>query len=311
MIQSRDVLNILRRELPELIGLFDKDDHKSIDMAVQHFSEAHGDQSPIIYYQPRTKGEDRFSIGIQTTSMRQLLDQYSGNVVCMDTTHKPCMYDGYVLGTLLVLDATGAGQPVAWFLVKGEKEEEMLPIFRVLKQRHPNLKPQYFMTDCADAFWNTWKSVFDQTAKRLWCKWHFWRAWSGHINQVSKEKRRRELREMLKHLVQAPTRQEFDRLSFIYEQVMKHKDYLMWKKGEVVGLFGDYFRAHYLRKSALWARFGRQDSDVSCNMHLESFHRTLKQRYLKRMGNRRIDFLMHRLITKVAPHLYQKFQRSV
>jgi hypothetical protein len=221
------------------------------------------------------------------------------------------MYDDYQLGTLLVLDATGAGQPVAWFVIKGESEQEMLPIFQVLKQRHPNLKPKYFMTDCADAYWNTWRSVFGQDTKRLWCKWHIWRAWTRHIRQVSNENRRRELRQMLKHLMQAPSKQEFDWLAFRYEQVMKHEDFMMKKKEDIFELFGDYFSKYYIPKAALWARFGRLDSDVSCNMHLESFHRTLKERYLRRLGNRRIDFLMHRLINKVAPDFKRKLQRSV
>jgi hypothetical protein len=311
MIRTKDVFHILRHDLPDLIGMFDKADHVSVDLAVQHYLKEQGDRSPIIYYRPRTEQEDHFSIGIQTESMRALLDEYSGNVVCMDTTHKCCTYHSYLLGTLLVLDSTGAGQPVAWFVVEGEKEEEMLPIFQVLQQRHPNLRPRYFMTDCADAFWNSWKSVFGQDTKRLWCKFHYWRAWSRHIGQVSDANRQRELREMLKKLVQAATKIDFDMLCFQFEKVMKHPDFTMKKKGEVVGVFGDYFHDHYMTKGSLWARFGRLDSDVSCNMHLKSFHRTLKMRYLKRVANQRLDFLIHRLIHKAAPDFCHKLQRSV
>jgi hypothetical protein len=304
MIRSKDVFHILRHDLPDLIGMFDKEDHVSINLAVQHYAKELGNKSPIIYYRPRSVEEDRFSIGIQTESMRTLLDEYSGNVVCLDTTHKSCTYHSYLLGTLLVLDSTGAGQPVAWFIVNGEKEEEMLPFFQVLKQRHHNLRPRYFMTDCADSFWNTWKSVFGQETNRLWCKWHYWRAWSRHISQVSDISRQRELREMLKKLVQAATKTDFDLLCFQYEKVMNCADFIMKKKGEVVGLFGSYFHDHYMMKGALWARFGRLHSDVSCNMHLE-------QRYLRRLANQRLDFLLHRLINSVAPFFSHKLQRSV
>jgi len=92
---------------------------------------------------------------------------------------------------------------------------------------------------------------------------------------------------------------------------MTHPDFTMRKKGEVVGVFSDYIRDYYMIKGSLWARFGRLDSDVSCNMHLESFHRTLKKRYLKRVANQRLDFLIHRLIHRAAPDFFHKLQRSV
>jgi hypothetical protein len=289
LIRTKDVLNILRNDLPELIGYYHKNDHVSIDMAVWHFAKL-GEETPIFYYRPRTREEDTFGIGIQTVSQRALLEQFSGNVVCLDTTHKPCHYDGYLLGTLLVLDSTGAGQPVAWYLVKGESEDEMTPIFAALKQRHPALRPKYFMSDCAMSFWNAWRAVFGQEGiHRLWCKWHVWRAWTGHIAKVSEEKRRHELRQMLKNLVQASTKKDFDIMYFAYLQVMNNQSYLMMskKKEKPCRTFGDYFDRHYVKNglSELWSCYGRLDCDISTNMHLESFHRTLKRCYLKWMCN--------------------------
>uniref|UniRef100_A0A914W128 SWIM-type domain-containing protein n=1 Tax=Plectus sambesii TaxID=2011161 RepID=A0A914W128_9BILA len=313
-IRSKDVCNILRHDLPELIGYFDKDDHISVDCAVKHYDAKHGADSPVFYYRPRTIANDSFTLGLQTRAQRDLLDRYSGNVVCLDTTHKVCHYEGYLLGTLMILDSTGAGQPVAWFLVKGESEAQMTPVFKALKERHPDLRPKYFMSDCADAFWNAWRTVFDVTSvSRLLCLWHVWRAWSAHIARVSEE-RRRELREMLKNLVAAPTKHDFDLLYFAYSQAMSHAGYTMTSaKEKAPKTFGAYFHSEYVvnDRSTLWARYGRVECDISTNMHLESFHRTLKKRYLQRVCNRRIDYVLHTLVMKVAPDFTSQLQRSI
>jgi hypothetical protein len=314
-IRAKDVFNILRRELPDLIGYFERNDHMSIDMAVQHYAKL-GEETPFFFYQPRTKEEDRFALGIQTVSQRALLDKFSGNVVCLDTTHKPCHYDGYVLGTVLVLDSTGAGQPVAWFLIKGESEAEMTPIFSALKERHPNQRPKYLMSDCAESFWNSWVAVFGKNGtSHLWCKWHVWRAWTRYITKVPDVKRQRELRQMLKNLVQAPTMQDFNVMYFAFEQVMTQPSFTMIskEKDRPSRTFGEYFDREYIRngQSQLWSRYGRLDCDISTNMHLESFHRTLKKRYLKRMCNRRIDFVAHTLINKVAPDFANQLEHMV
>jgi hypothetical protein len=313
-IRSKDVLNMMRRELPELIGYFHRNDHISVDLAVQHFAQL-GGETPIFYYRPRSTEEDTFAIGIQTKSQRALLDKFSGNVVCLDTTHKACHYDGYLLGTVLILDSTGTGQPVAWYLVKGESEAEITPVFAALKKRHPNLRPKYFMSDCAESFWNSWKTVFGEEANRLWCKWHVWRAWTGRITKVADPKRQRELRQILKNLIQAPTKNDFDRMYFSYAQVMKNQAYLIVsrKKEKPSRIFGEYFEDEYVKngRSKLWSRYGRLDCDISTNMHLESFHRTLKGRYLKRMCNRRIDFIVHTLINKVAPDFAKQLEQTV
>uniref|UniRef100_A0A914X0Z6 MULE transposase domain-containing protein n=1 Tax=Plectus sambesii TaxID=2011161 RepID=A0A914X0Z6_9BILA len=204
-LKTKDVLYILRQDLPELIGLYNENDHVSVDMAVTKFFEL-GENNPVFFYRPRTAENDNFAIGIQTPTQRMLLDEYGGNVVCLDTTHKACHYDGYLLGTVLVLDSTGAGQPVAWFLVKGESEAEMSPVFAALKERHPNLRPKFYMSDCADAFWNSWRAVFDiEGVTPLYCIWHVWRAWNAHIMKVVDDARRRQLREMLLKLTQAST----------------------------------------------------------------------------------------------------------
>uniref|UniRef100_A0A914XFZ5 SWIM-type domain-containing protein n=1 Tax=Plectus sambesii TaxID=2011161 RepID=A0A914XFZ5_9BILA len=266
-LKTKDILYMLRHDLPQLIGYHHEDDHISVDMAVQKFAEL-GDSSPVFHYRPRTAENDTFALGMQTATQRRLLDEFGSNVVCLDTTHKTCCYDGYLLGTVLVLDSVGSGQPVAFFLIKGESEVEITPILASLKERHPNLHPKIFMSDMAEAFWNAWKAVFNiDGVTRLFCLWH----------------------------------------------VMSSNVYAITDKKKNTRSFGDYFDKEYVvnGRCQLWARFGRLGSDITTNMHLESFHRTLKQRYLKRMCNRRVDYVMHVLITKVAPDFANQLDRAI
>lgn len=70
------------------------------------------------------------------------------------------------------------------YLFTGENEQQLLPLFEALKLRHPQLHPRFLMSDLADCFWNTWRKVFGDDARRLYCLWHCSRAWQSHINQV-------------------------------------------------------------------------------------------------------------------------------
>uniref|UniRef100_A0A914VZZ1 MULE transposase domain-containing protein n=1 Tax=Plectus sambesii TaxID=2011161 RepID=A0A914VZZ1_9BILA len=108
---------MLQHDLPELIGYYHEDDHISVDMAINKFTEL-GENNSIFYYRPQTAKRDTFALGMQTTTQLRLLEKFGSNVVCIATAHKTCCYDGYLLDTVLVLDSVGAGQPVAFFLTK-------------------------------------------------------------------------------------------------------------------------------------------------------------------------------------------------
>uniref|UniRef100_A0A914XEU9 CCHC-type domain-containing protein n=1 Tax=Plectus sambesii TaxID=2011161 RepID=A0A914XEU9_9BILA len=312
-LKTKDILYMLRHDLPELIGYYHEDDHISVDMSVNIFTKL-GENNPIFYYHPRTAESDTFAQGMQKTMQRRLLDEFGSNVMCIDTTHKTCCYDGYLLGTVLILNSVGTGQPVAFFLTRGESEMEMTPILVSLKKRHPRLRPKIFMSDMAKAFCNSWKAVFSiDGVTRLFCLWHVWRGWGAHIVKVADGERQRQLREMLKNLTDAATQQDFYCRYEAYKKVMSSKVYAITNKKKNTRSFSDYFNKEYVvnGRCQLWARFGRLGSDITTNMHLESFHHTLKQRYLKRMCNRCVDYVMHVLITKVAPDFANQLDRVI
>jgi hypothetical protein len=92
--------------------------------------------------------------------------------------------------------------------------------------------------------------------------------------------------------------------------------------------FAAYFIEHYPETSgSLWATFGRLGSDVSCNMHIESYHRyddqwdliartitvfrVVKKKFLQRLANRRVDVLIDVLLNDVAKYYEYILHKTV
>ena len=56
--------------------------------------------------------------------------QFSDNTVLLDTTHKCSSYKNYLLGTIMIADEkTRQGVSLAFYICKGESEDELGPIF--------------------------------------------------------------------------------------------------------------------------------------------------------------------------------------
>uniref|UniRef100_A0A914WB91 SWIM-type domain-containing protein n=1 Tax=Plectus sambesii TaxID=2011161 RepID=A0A914WB91_9BILA len=163
------------------------------------------------------------------------------------------------------------------------------------------------MSNCASSFWNAWQKVFsgpETRTKRITCDWHIWRAWNGQMqngtNKIGTAKLRRVVRKCLAALMYEDDEAEFKRK---YENIVNN----LWITGEEnVKKFREYFLRYYPASTAHdWARFGRPSSDIATNMHLEAFHRVLKQRFLNRNYRNRLDVLLTLFIDEV-PLYYER-----
>lgn len=54
--------------------------------------------------------------------------------------------------------------------------------FETIKNKIGMVTPQWIMTDDADQFFNSWKSVFSEDPQKLLCTWHVDRAWRGALS---------------------------------------------------------------------------------------------------------------------------------
>ena len=56
-----------------------------------------------------------------------------------------------------------------------------------------------------------------------------------------------------------------------------------------------YLRQNYCNRLEEWAPWARRQAVVNCNMAIERWNRTLKQKYLKNSQNQRIDQVVYQL----------------
>ena len=129
-------------------------------------------------------GNDDFILGIQTQFQRDMLCKYADVCICMDATHGTNMYD-FKLITILVLDDFGEGIPVAWAISNREDAIMLVEFLGAIKYRTGPLKPpRRFMSDDAEQYYNSWKSVFGvEGTTKLFCAWHVDRSWRNALKE--------------------------------------------------------------------------------------------------------------------------------
>ena len=72
----------------------------------------------------------------------------------------------------MVKDEFGEGIPVAWLITNHEDVWALDPFFASLKERVGDIAVTDFMSDDAEAFYNSWTRNFPQPKRRLICSWH-------------------------------------------------------------------------------------------------------------------------------------------
>ena len=269
-------------------------DHSSVCAWVSELRTSQG-FDPIIYFKQQgdedgTLGKEDFLLCIQTEFQLEMLKEFGHRVICIDATHATNMYD-FLLITVLVVDEFGEGVPVAWAISNKEDTGTLSLFLEQLRVRPGDLKPEYFMTDDAQQYWNSWVATYGMNdTLKLLCTWHVDRAWRKALCQlvVNKESRAlvyHQLRLLLSEVDQA-------KFCILMQQFLS---YLMTEHSHFI----DYFRVHYASRSSQWAMCHRIRTIVNINMHLESFHRLLKVVYLQGKQNRRLDHLIS-IVLKVA-----------
>ena len=244
--------------------------------------------------------DNDFIIGIQTEFQRDMMRQFGSLTMCIDTTHGTNMYDFNLL-TLLVLDEYNEGVPVAWMISNRQDSLILVEFFKAVKEKTGDISPQWFMSDDAEQFFTAWRAVFgDNQTKKLLCTWHIDRAWRHALQEyVPNRSDQIEIYHQLRLLLTELDKSKF-RLClqhFITEVSQKQKK------------FFSYFQMHYTTRLDQWAYAYRCHTTVNTNMHLETFHRTLKVVYLQHKQNRRIDYLVTTLLKLARDKIFERFRK--
>ena len=268
-----------------------QDDAMSVRLLVEELTS--GDENPVLLYKPQGSfepivgtaeglGYDDFLLVLQSSFQAEVLYKcVNSNVVCVDATHGTNSYD-FQLISLLVVDEVGEGFPAAWCLSNKEDQVAITNFFSAIKQNTGALKPQWFMSDDADQYFNSWVQVFSsESCNKLLCAWHVDRAWrKGGLPKIRGQELQVDVYHTLRVLLDETDKDKFESLLT--------KALIQWQSDELMD-FREYFNSNYVPRKKEWATCYRINARVNTNMYAEAFHRVLKHIYMKGTVNKRVD----------------------
>ena len=268
----------------------DSDDARSVSHWVEEMQR--DEYNPILCYKCQGEESDDhlvekndFLLGFQTEFQKEMFIKYASKLVCVDATHGTTAYD-FQLITVLIIDDYDEGIPVAWLISNKESADVLRVFFSSLRDRCGDVKTETFMSDDAEAYHNAWSSVFARPDKKFLCIWHVARSWRRKLNECIKDREQlAEVYAALKSLQNQVSEARFRR---------SMQQFLAWLKG-ILEPLASYFEREYASRPREWASCFRVGTRANTNMFVESFHRTLKEIYLERKQNRRVDHLLFTL----------------
>ena len=170
-----------------------------------------------------------------------------------------------------------------------------------MRERCGDVATDVFMSDDADAYYNAWVSTFPRPNKKLLCSWHVDRSWRRKLNEHIRD------RAVLAEVYAAMKRLQNETNEAVFRRSLQQ--FLAWVRGLSEPL-ATYFEREYARRTREWASCFRLGSRVNTNMFLESFHRVLKEVYLEKKQNRRVDHLLYKLLKISRDKVYEQWIKA-
>ncbi|XP_047104487.1 uncharacterized protein LOC124734075 [Schistocerca piceifrons] len=139
----------------------------------------------------------------------------------------------------------------------------------------------------------------EEPVRRLYCSWHTDRAWRKNICIKIKSKERQvETYKLVRSLMQ-----ERDVITFEHVFPLALERLV---SDPVTAVFGFYLQEHYAKSTRCWAYSYRANSGINTNMHIERMHRIVKYIYLPGKHVKRLDKLIHALMSFVRDKLQDR-----
>lgn len=196
LITKQDLRNIARDfslDSPRSSDLVDhSNDTFSADAWVE--KERSSDNNCIIFYKPESvdmpqyptfKNED-FMLGVMTEAQAEVLKKYGSDSICMASTGATGA-GNYEMTTLLVLDDMRQGFPCALFFSNRNDQSGIEHFLSAVRDRVGAINCKVLMTEMAEIFYSSWKSVMGDSEKRLSCTLHVKRSWHKRISSDKME----------------------------------------------------------------------------------------------------------------------------
>ena len=287
LLQRFDLRNIMRDF--HLGDVLHKNDADSVRAWVEAAKQG-GDEWNIVRYIKFQEEESShglhlndFMLVIMTEVQRNLLQLFGpGKINCVDSTHGTNQYD-FQLTTLLIVDDHGEGFPVAFCFSNRVDSLAMQVFFGHVKEAVGGcISEAILMTDDAEAFANAWTAIMGPPAHRLLCVWHVDRSWRKNLPKIQGDAELKALvYKTLRVLLETNEKENFHQLQ---ENFLKQL-----QEDSSTRDFASYFEKHYATRPEMWAYCHRLGLHAHLNLHLEAFHRVLKNVFMQGKTIKRLD----------------------
>lgn len=181
-----------------------------------------------------------------------------------------------------MLDERMEGVPLAYCFAEKEDFNSISTFLKCVKLLSGNIDALDFLSDDANAYYNSWKEVFGSKAKKRLCSWHVFKNWKQQLKSKVKNNEKEE--EILKILILIRNSNSLDKSKQDLEKLIKQLS-----NDKRTKEFGQYLKSFYLKRIDQWVYADRSVLIPNTNMHIESLHRLIKVIYLNGMRIQKIS----------------------
>ncbi|XP_073979586.1 uncharacterized protein [Rhodnius prolixus] len=283
--------------------------HKSIPDGVESWvEEVQSKEAVVRFFKPQGKllpncpdlEEQDFVLVVMNDAQLDMLEKFGGDLICVDGTHSLGSVD-YQLFTLLVINEMRQCFPCSFLVTSRSDETALYIFFTVLRESLRSLKPikpNVFMSDIEDAFYDAWNCAMLAPTTRLYCSWHVDRDWRLNLQKINSKNKQAEVYKKMRILLDERDVINFNiMLNQVFEEMETDPDTVS---------FAEYF-SQYKDNPQTWASCYRQDTGLDSVLHLERMHKTLKYIYNRGKGVKRLDKVMHAIMRFVKDKLFDQF----
>jgi len=251
--------------------------------------------------------EDDFLFGLMDASQHHILQLYGNcesSVVCVDSTRttnpkQTCFgtnmkltYKQFHLTTLMVLDGSRQGVPVAFLYSNRQTEATFTLFLEAVRERVGVISCNAFMSDITPQFYNSWKYVMGDCCHHLYLTWSvdksFRELTRRHIKCDDEQLPVTVYRQLRNLLGEGDVRAFEEALSVQLEQLLDNQD---------TANFAKFFELHYVKCVESWAYCYRARYSVQSDSSLERLHDIFRHVYDQGKKEGRLDSAVASLVT--------------
>lgn len=313
----------IRYHLKKISNDLSNDDFKNLRLLFEREQKLDKEKQFIRFYKERTQKSERFQDLEEEQFFMVIMNQFqieminnfnnqNERVITMDGTFG-LNNKKVLLITLMMIDEFGNGLPLAFCLSERENEVTISAFLTIVRELVGDINAQYFMSDDANQYFNSWKSVMinNSKVKKILCSWHIFKNFKLNVREKIRDSKKQE--EVLRKLIQIRNSQNIENAKTNLINLINEL-----KSSKSTILMGNYLKSHYLNRLDQWVYCTRDSLIPNTNMHIESMHRLIKIIFLSSKRIQKIssciqmlrDLVEQKMIDRIVKLTYRRCDKK-